>query len=105
VNLLGNYLEGSALDWYTAEIDNPDIRNGRPMEFIDAICGLHQRFVQTATANDAKTKYESVAYSNADGTEGYYYKLDKYASRMVQRPDDYSFKVRFCDGLPNWIYN
>jgi hypothetical protein len=105
VNLLGNYLEGSALDWYTAGIDNPDICSGRPMEFINAICRLHQQFVQMAMANDAKTKYESVVYSSTNGTEGYYYKLDKYASRMVQQPDEYSFKARFCDGLPNWIYN
>ena len=38
VNLLGNYLEGAALDWYAAEIDNPDARNGKQIVFVDAIC-------------------------------------------------------------------
>ena len=105
INLLGNYLDGAALDWYAAEIDNPDMRAGSPILFIDAICALHTRFVHTATACDAKTRYDSVLYSTTESTEGFYYKLDKFASRMVQRPDDYSFKIRFFEGLPDWIYN
>ena len=81
---MGNYLKGAALDWYAAKINNPDARNGKQIIFIDAICRLHKRFVHTATASDAKVRYESVMYSSSDSTEGFYYKLDKFASRMVQ---------------------
>ena len=105
LNLLGNYLEGAALDWYTAEIDNPERGDGTPILFIDAICALHKRFVHTATASDAKNKYDAVTYSASDGTEGFFYRLEKFASRMVQRPDEYSFKNRFFEGMPDWIFN
>jgi hypothetical protein len=105
VNLLGNYLKSTALDWYSSEIDNPDHHTRERVIFIDAICGLHHRFVQMATANDAKHNYDTATYNPSDGTEGFYYQLDKYASCMVQQPDDYSFKDRFFDGLPDWIYN
>jgi hypothetical protein len=31
--------------------------------------------------------------------------LDKLASRMVERPSDYSFRLRMFEGLPTWIYD
>jgi hypothetical protein len=31
--------------------------------------------------------------------------LDKMASRMVERPSDYSFHLQMFEGLPTWIYN
>ena len=56
-------------------------------------------------ANNAVTQYNRVEYSSADGVEGFYYKLDKMASRMVERPSNYSFKLRLFEGLPSWIYD
>jgi hypothetical protein len=105
LNFLGNYLEGTAADWFAADVDNPDRMSVEPMKFIDAICSMHRRFVRTATANNAVTQYDKVEYSNSDGVEGFYYKLDKMASRMVERPNDYSFRLRLFEGLPAWMYD
>jgi hypothetical protein len=105
LNLLGNYVDGIAADWYAADIDNPERISAEPMSFIDAICAMHRRFVRTATANNAVTQYDRIEYNPTDGVEGFYYKLDKMASRMVERPSNYSFKLRLFEGLPSWIYD
>jgi hypothetical protein len=52
LNLLGNYIEGSAADWYAAHVDNPNRIDLEPMKFTDAICTMHQHFIRTATANN-----------------------------------------------------
>src|ERR1700677_3909675 len=105
LNFLGNYLEGIAADWFAADVDNPDKLSLEPMKFVDAICAMHRRFVRTATANNAVTQYDKVEYSDTEGVEGFYYKLDKMASRMVERPSDYAFRLRLFEGLPTWIYD
>jgi len=73
VNLLGNYLESTALNWYSSEIDSPNHHTRELILFIDAICSLHHRFMQTATANNAKHHYDMATYNPSDGTEGFYY--------------------------------
>ncbi|KIM74144.1 hypothetical protein PILCRDRAFT_14694 [Piloderma croceum F 1598] len=91
LNLLSNYVEGIAADWYAADVDNPDKMTMEPM--------------RTATANNAVTQYNRVEYSPSEGVEGFYYRLDKMASRMIERPSDYSFRLRLYEGLPAWIYD
>jgi hypothetical protein len=105
LNFLGNYVEGIAADWYAADIDNPEKMTVIPMKFVDAICAMHCRFVRMATANNAVTQYDRVEYSPSEGVEGFYYKLDKMASQMIERPSDYSFRLRLYEGLPAWIYD
>src|ERR1700683_3256280 len=105
LNFLSNYLEGIAADWFAADVDNPDKLSLEPMKFVNAICAMHRRFVRTATANNAVTQYDKVEYSDTEGVEGFYYKLDKMASRMVERPSDYAFRLRLFEGLPTWIYD
>ena len=53
--------------------------------------------------NNAMTQYDRVEYSSAEGVEGFYYKLDKMASRMIERPSDYSFRLRLYEGLPGFM--
>jgi hypothetical protein len=105
LNLLGNYVEGIAADWYAADVDNPDKMAEKPLKFVDAVCAMHQRFVRTATANNAVTQYDRVEYSPSEGVEGFYYRLDKMASRMIEHPSEYSFRLRLYKGLPAWIYD
>ena len=50
LNFLGNHLEGTATDWFAANVDNPDRMSLEPMKFINAICMMYRRFVRTATA-------------------------------------------------------
>jgi len=61
--------------------------------------------VHTATANNAATQYNKVEYTPSTGVKGFYYALDKLASRMVEQPSDYSFRLRMFEGLPTWIYD
>src|SRR6202050_1684791 len=105
LNFLGNYLEGIAANWFAADVDNPDKLSLEPMKFVDAICAMHRRFVRTATANDAVTQYDKVKYSDTEGVKGFYYKLDKMASHMVEQPSDYAFHLRLFKGLLPWIYD
>src|SRR5882762_9595748 len=105
VNFLGSYLDRVAADWFAADVDNPDKVMDVPITFVDAICAMHQQFVRTATANNAANQYDKVEYSSSTGVEGFYYALDKMASCMVERPSDYSFRLRIFEGLPTWIYD
>jgi hypothetical protein len=105
LNLLGNYVEGIAADWYAADVDNPDKMAEKPLKFVDAVCAMHRRFVRTATANNAVTQYDRVEYSPSEGVEGFYYRLDKMASRMIEHLSEYSFRLRLYEGLPAWIYD
>ena len=41
LNVLGNYVEGIVANWYAANI-NPDRMSLGPMEFVHAICMMHQ---------------------------------------------------------------
>lgn len=104
INFLGIYLTGAANDWFFMEIDNPRRHQDNSITFSDCICAMHRRFVRTATANNAVAEYDAVAYLPAEGTEGYYYKLDKVANRMIERPSPYQFRLRFHEGLPHWIF-
>jgi hypothetical protein len=45
------------------------------------------------------TQYDRIEYNPADGVEGFYYKLDKMASCMVEHPSNYSFLA----GVFLWI--
>jgi hypothetical protein len=105
INFLGNYLDGVAADWFAADIDNPDKVMDAPITFIDAICAMHRWFMRTAMANNTTTQYDKVEYTPSTGVEGFYYALDKLASRMVKWPSDYSFRLRMFEGLPTWIYD
>ena len=57
------------------------------------------------TANNAISQYDKVEYSVVEVVEGFYYKLDKMANQMVERPSDYAFHLRLFEGLPTWIYD
>src|SRR6202790_2177983 len=105
VNFLGSYLDGVAADWFAVDVDNPDKVMDAPITFIDAICAMHRQFVHPAMANNTATQYDKVEYTPSTGVEGFYYALDKLASRMVERPSDYSFRLRMFEGLPTWIYD
>ena len=58
-----------------------------------------------ATANNAVTQYDKVEYSPSEGVEGFYYRLDKMANRMVEHPSNYSFRLQLFEGIPSWIHD
>ncbi|KAF7966752.1 hypothetical protein HWV62_37205 [Athelia sp. TMB] len=102
---LGLSITGAASDWFTTEIDNPSRHYDPPLLFSDCVCLMHKRFVRTATANDAAVKYNAVRYSSVDGVEGLYYKLDRAAERMIERPNEYEFRRRLFNLLPVWLHD
>ncbi|KAF7975144.1 hypothetical protein HWV62_10307 [Athelia sp. TMB] len=103
INYLGLYLGGSASDWYLTEIDNPDRSYQPALKFVDCVALLHKRFVRTATANNAVILYNAVRYNSKDGVEGLFYQLDRAASKMIERPSDYSFRRQLFNCLPRWV--
>ena len=49
---------------------------------------------------NATTKFYSAKYSKSKGVLAFYNDLERYAGRMVARPDDYTFKRQLLRGLP-----
>ena len=41
LNLLRNYINGVAADWYAANVDNPECTTVESQSFVDAICAMH----------------------------------------------------------------
>ncbi|KAF7977809.1 hypothetical protein HWV62_2729 [Athelia sp. TMB] len=102
---LGLFITGTASDWFLTEIDNPARHYEPPLTFANCVCLLHKRFVRTATANEAAVKYNAVRYSTTEGVEGLFYRLDRAAERMIERPNDYDFRRRLFNLLPKWLHD
>ena len=71
--------------------------------FEDVICRLFQRFVHEASAQNAVDQYDRTRFSHEKGALAFYNDLKCRARRMVQPPDDYSFRRKFLHGLPHLI--
>ncbi|KAH9840957.1 uncharacterized protein C8Q71DRAFT_854806 [Rhodofomes roseus] len=100
--ILGQFLKGKAADWYNDTIDTPTA-NGRPWTFLDALCGLFDRFLHHATASTAADKFYAAKYTKEAGVNGLWDYLIKYAARMPIPPDDYTFARVFTEALPSDI--
>ena len=98
----GLYLEGLASQWYDQEVDSPD-QQVQDWMFEDVICGLFQQFVHEASAQNAADQYDHTRFSHEKGALAFYNNLKCCACRMVQSPDDYSFRRKFLCGLPHSI--
>lgn len=101
INFLGIYLAGSTNNWFFMEIDNPRRHQDGSVTFSDCVCTLHRRLVRAATANNAAAEYDTIVYTTSEGTKGFFYKLDKAANCMIERPSSYQFRMRFHEGLPH----
>ncbi|RDB30681.1 hypothetical protein Hypma_005929 [Hypsizygus marmoreus] len=104
VNFMGQHLTGSALSWFTQEIDNPD-RVALPYSFEQAVCAMHGRFIHSATAKHATTQFEHCVWSKLLGVEEFYNELLERAKIMLKYPSDYQIRRQFLSGLPKWIHN
>ncbi|KIK14909.1 hypothetical protein PISMIDRAFT_116189 [Pisolithus microcarpus 441] len=82
----GLYLEGLASQWYDQEVDSPN------------------RQVQHWTFKELiSDKYDQTRFEYDKGALAYYNNLKCRVHRMVQPPDDYSFRRKFLQGLPHSI--
>ncbi|KIM58608.1 hypothetical protein SCLCIDRAFT_27989 [Scleroderma citrinum Foug A] len=98
----GLYLEGIAAEWYNQEVESPDRRIDY-WSFEDLICGLFKRFIHEATAQQATTNYDRTRYSAEKGVLAFLNDMKWHAHRMVELPDNYSFRRKFIGGLPHSI--
>ena len=96
----GLYLEGLASQWYDQEVDSPD-RQVQDWTFEHVICGLFQRFMHEASAQNAVDQYDCTRFSHEKGALAFYNDLKHCTRRMVQPLDDYSFRRKFLCGLPH----
>ncbi|KAJ8075415.1 hypothetical protein PM082_019753 [Marasmius tenuissimus] len=99
VQCLGMLLSGNALQYYNDEIGGPH-REREEWTFEDAIIALFDHCVQTSTIHEAADKFDNVRYDPRKGVKRYYNTLGCWAYRMISRPDKFTFKRRFVDGLP-----
>ncbi|KAH7917495.1 hypothetical protein BV22DRAFT_1135358 [Leucogyrophana mollusca] len=62
---------------------------------------MHRRFVHEATAQQATDQFHVLRYDHKTGATAFLNGLRERASCIVQRPDKYTFRRRFLDGLPH----
>ena len=99
MQIMGLFLKGKAFDWYNDTIDSSLVR-GPPWKFAEAVCAMFERFLHHANAGIAADKFYSVTYAKETGVHGLWDTLVKYAARMPQAPDDYTFARKFAAALP-----
>lgn len=102
VYLLGQYLTKEARSWYDDAIDSLD-GVGRAWTFEQAICALYRRFIHRSTARSAAERFHTTRYKKETGVIGLWDLLWSLARKMPRVPDDYTFKHRFVDALPEDI--
>jgi hypothetical protein len=99
IDLCGSTLKGLAADWFAEEVESFH-RSIDIWQFEDVVCALYKRFIHRVTAQSAADKYKKTKFIKAEGALAFYNNLKRHANRMVQRPDDYSFRRDFLLGLP-----
>jgi hypothetical protein len=104
ITITAMFLEGQASIWYNGNIKGI-YRQQHIWTFQNIITSLYDRFIHEASIQDATTKFNEHVYTPANGVLGYFYDLDRYASRMIRAPDEYTFSSRYLLGLPKNISN
>ncbi|KAL1947388.1 hypothetical protein VTO73DRAFT_14349 [Trametes versicolor] len=102
VQLLGQHLIKEARLWYDDTIDTFD-GVGRDWSFEQSLCAMYKRFIHRSTARAAADKFQRVRYKRETGVSGLWDSLVALTRKMPEVPDEYSFKVRFVDALPEDI--
>ncbi|KAH7918508.1 hypothetical protein BV22DRAFT_1134540 [Leucogyrophana mollusca] len=93
-------LKGPAKEWFRQEVLCLD-RAIRKWTFRGAVLAMHRHFVHEAMAQQATDQFHVLRYDHKTGATAFFNGLWERAPRMVQRPDKYTFRRRFLDGLPH----
>ncbi|KAL0059579.1 hypothetical protein AAF712_013670 [Marasmius tenuissimus] len=99
VQCTGMMVSKKALQFFNDEISSPH-RMKKSWSFEDVIIGLFDHCVAATTIHQAAKRFDKVKYDAEMGIQEFYSTLKRWASRMPNRPDKYTFKRRFLDGLP-----
>ena len=94
---MGTQLKGNASEWFTRNVECPD-RPIRDWSLESVIEGLQKRFLNSLMHRQASNKFNTIEQGQKTVQE-LIQELTKYAARMVQYPDDYSFRRRLIAAL------
>src|SRR6266481_1147151 len=94
---LGTCLRGNALEWYSRNMEHfARVKCDWTLE--SALVGLQEHFLHTLTHRHASTNYETTRQGSGT-VQDLLNRLNKFAARMVQRPDKYMQRKRFLAAL------
>jgi hypothetical protein len=93
------FLEDTASVWFEDNVDGA-YHQRSSWTFKEVVTGLYDQFVHDNTTHDATDKFWHVEYNTGEGIMSYYYKLEQYATRMIQAPDAFTFRTQLVAGLP-----
>ncbi|KAF9254950.1 hypothetical protein L218DRAFT_1009109 [Marasmius fiardii PR-910] len=102
VQALGMLVAQKAARWFDNQVAGPH-RSQETWSFEDAVIGIFDHCVQATTVHQASTKFDKVKYDPSKGIEDYKNTLNRWAGRMTNPPDKYTFKLHFTKGLPKDI--
>jgi hypothetical protein len=94
VVFMAMYLEGTALTWYDDNIDGIDHQE-KVWSFKYLVMGLYDHFIHSEAVSEAVDKFWTATYKPEEGVMPFYYRMVRYATRMVRPPDYYTFKTQF----------
>ena len=97
VQFLGMQLKGSTSEWFTRNVEHPD-RPIRDWSLESVIKGLQQRFLNSLMHRQVSNKFDTIEQGQKTVQE-LIQELTKYTARMVQYPDDYSFRRQLIAAL------
>jgi len=95
----GTALKGRAEQWFGQEVEHPK-RLILDWTFESVVIGLYRTFITTATSQKAMQQYMDIKYTQENGIMAFYNELLKWAGRLTEYPDAYSFRRRLFKDLP-----
>jgi hypothetical protein len=98
------FLEGTALTWYNDNVDGGGHQLDR-WSFETVVTGLYDRFLHEVALGSASDEFGNAMYIPGEGIMAFYYRLTRYAARMVRSPDRYTFKRHFIMRLPKEVFD
>jgi hypothetical protein len=96
---LTEYLDGDALNWFTAHVLSAK-RTTLDWSFCDVVTGLYDRYILPTSMQDARENFRKVRYTTALGVQGFYDALLEHAQNMAVYPDSYTILEEFMAGIP-----
>ncbi|KAI0037685.1 hypothetical protein FA95DRAFT_1613981 [Auriscalpium vulgare] len=99
LDALGQCLTDRAAKWYNDEIESPS-RSQVDWTFLDAILALFRRFVVGKSDQTALERFMATRFSRKGGVAEFYNELRTRSTRLVELPNDYTFRRLFVSGLP-----
>ena len=97
----GKHLSGKASDWYETNVYSVERDPSIRWTFIEVICRLFLEFIDENALQLAVHSYYRVRYAEPKGVDSYIHELKKKANRLTSKPDEFTFRERFIEGLPD----